>query len=159
MPTRDELIAAQEPMAFFSHDSNAAYDVKCQRLIHRRGWDGYGRWWRLCEYLAATKGHRIAFETEEDAIILAGVLGFGQSGAFDEYMAIDDCKSFVSELLDIGLIDRDEDGFLTNLRMLENALYFGRQRTNGRKGGRPRKNKNDGNSAGQEVQTHDYQTR
>ena len=142
---------AQEPMTFFSHDSNASQDVKCQRLIHRRGYDGYGRWWRLCEYLAAIKGHRIAFETEEDALILAGVLGFGQSGAFDEYMAIEDCKSFVEELLDIGLLERDEDGFLTNFRMLKNALYFGRQRANGRKGGRPRKNSQNNNSAGQEV--------
>ena len=91
MPTREETTAAQEPMAFFSHDANASQDVKCQRLIHRRGYDGYGRWWRLCEYLAATKGHRIAFETEEDELILAGVLGFGQSGAFDEYMATKSC--------------------------------------------------------------------
>lgn len=151
MPTREETTAAQEPMAFFSHDSNASQDVKCQRLIHRWGYDGYGRWWRLCEYLAATKGHRIAFETEEDALILAGVLGFRQSGAFDEYMAIEDCKSFVEELLDIGLLERDEDGFLTNFRMLKNALYFGRQRANGRKGGRPRKNSQNNNSAGQEV--------
>lgn len=100
---------------------------------------------------SATKGHRIAFETEEDALILAGVLGFGQSGAFDEFMAIEDCKSFVSELLDIGLLERDPDGFLTNFRMLKNALYFGRQRANGRKGGRPRKNPKNNDSAGQEV--------
>lgn len=151
MPTSAELSAAQEPMAFFSHDSNAAQDVKCQRLIHRRGWDGYGRWWRLCEYLAATKGHSIAFETEEDALILAGVLGFGQTGAFDEYVAIEDCKSYVSELLDIGLLERDENGCLKNSRMQKNSLYFGRQRANGRKGGRPRKNSKSNNSAGQEV--------
>ena len=150
MPTMEEMTAAQEPMAFFSHDSNASQDVKCQRLIHRRGYDGYGRWWRLCEYLAATKGHRIPFETEEDALILAGVLGFRQTGAFDEYMEIEDCKSFVEELLDIGLLERDQ-GFLTNSRMLKNALYFGRQRANGRKGGRPRKNTKDNDSAGQEV--------
>ena len=66
-------------------------------------------------------------------------------------MAIEDCKSFVEELLDIGLLERDEDGFLTTLRMLKNALYFGRQRANGRKGGRPRKNSQNNNSAGQEV--------
>ncbi len=151
MPTSAELGAAQEPMAFFPHDSNAAQDVKCQRLIHRRGWDGYGRWWRLCEYLAATKGHSIAFETEEDALILAGVLGFGQTGAFDEYVAIEDCKSYVSELLDIGLLERDENGCLKNSRMQKNSLYFGRQRANGRKGGRPRKNSKNNDSAGQEV--------
>lgn len=151
MTTRDETTAAQEPMSFFSHDSNAHQDLKCQRLIHRRGYEGYGRWWRLCEYLAATKGHCIAFETEEDVLILAGVLGFGQPGAFDEYMAIDDCRSFVDELLDVGLLERDEDGSLTNSRMLKNALYFGRQRANGRKGGRPRKRAKSNDSEGKEA--------
>lgn len=150
MPTR-EATASQEPMAYFSHDSNAFDDDKCKRLIRRRGWDGYGRWWRLCEYMAAQKGHRIAFETEEDVSILAGVLGFGQTGAFDEYVAIEDCKSFVACLLDIGLLERDEDGRLLNMRMLKNALYFGRQRVNGRKGGRPRKNAKNNDSAGQGV--------
>lgn len=150
MPSEVEKLA-QEPMGFFPHDSNAAQDVKCQRLIHRRGWDGYGRWWRLCEYLAATKGHRLAFETEEDALILASVLGFGQGGAFDDYVAIEDCKSFVLELLDIGLLESDGDGFLKNSRMQSNAVYFGKQRANGRKGGRPRKNSVASKTTGQEV--------
>ena len=151
MATHEERAAALEPMAFFKHDSNASQDVKCQRLIHRRGWDGYGRWWRLCEYLAATKGHRIAFQTEEDALILSGVLGFNKGAAFDEYVAIEDCKSFVSELLDIGLIKQASDGYLESARMLENALYFGKQRANGRKGGRPRKNAVQNVTTGQEV--------
>lgn len=150
MPSVVERLA-MEPMSFFPHDANASQDVKCQRLIHRRGWDGYGRWWRLCEYLAAISGHRIAFETEEDALILAGVLGFGQSGAFDEFMAIEDCKSFVSELLDIGLLTHDAEGFLKNSRMQNNALYFGKQRANGRKGGRPRKSTVTSKTTGQEV--------
>lgn len=150
MPSEVEKLA-MEPMSFFPHDANAAQDVKCQRLIHRRGYDGYGRWWRLCEYLAATSGHRIAFETEEDTLILAGVLGFGQTGAFDEYVAIEDCKSFISELLDIGLLTRDEEGFLKNSRMQNNALYFGKQRFNGRKGGRPRKDAVVSKTTGYEV--------
>ena len=86
-----------------------------------------------------------------EALILAGVLGFSQGGAFDEYVAIEECRSYVSELLDIGLLERDENGCLHNLRMQKNALYFGRQRANGRKGGRPRKNAENNNSAGQEV--------
>lgn len=150
MPS-DVATLAQEPMSFFPHDSNASQDIKCQRLIRRRGWDGYGRWWRLCEYLAATKGHRLAFETDEDVLILADVLGFGQGGAFDELMAIDDCKSYVSELLDVGLLTRDPDGFLKNSRMQNNAVYFGKQRANGRKGGRPRKDAVTSKTTGQEV--------
>ena len=142
---------AQEPMSFFPHDANASQDVKCQRLIHRCGWDGYGRWWRLCEYMAATKGHRISFRTDEDAIILAGVLGFHGGGAFDELMASEDCKAFVSTLVDIGLLESDGDGFLKNSRMQSNAVYFGRQRANGRKGGRPRKSQANDNVAAKGV--------
>lgn len=148
MPSKDEIDASQEPMAFFPHDANAAQDVKCQRLIHRCGLEGYGRWWLLCEYLAMTKGHRIAFETEEDALILASVLRFGNGAAFDECMVVDDCKSYVSTLLDIGLLERDENGMLDNSRMQKNSLYFARQRVNGRKGGRPRKNRQDNETAG-----------
>lgn len=150
MPSEVERLA-QEPMAFFPHDANAFQDVKCQRLIHRRGWDGYGRWWRLCEYMASTKGHRIAFDTEEDALILSGVLGFVSGHAFNEIIAIDDCRSYIEELLDIGLLERDSDGFLKNSRMQNNAVYFGKQRANGRKGGRPRKNAVVSKTTGQEV--------
>lgn len=149
MPSEVER-RAQEPMKFFPHDANAASDPKCQRLLHRRGYDGYGRWWRLCEYMAAISGHKVPFGTEEDVLILAGVLGFGSGNAFDEFVAIDECKSFVSELIDVGLLESDENGFLKNSRMENNAIYFGRQRANGRKGGRPRKNSAVSKSTGQE---------
>ena len=142
---------ADEPMSFFPHDADAAQDVKCQRLIHRRGWDGYGRWWRLCEYMAAQSGHRIAFETEEDALILAGVLGFGGGAAFDDLIAVEECRSYVSELIDVGLLQRGADGLLENSRMQNNALYFGKQRHNGRKGGRPRKGSVASKSTGREA--------
>lgn len=142
---------AMEPMAFFPHDATASQDVKCQRLLRRRGWDGYGRWWRLCEYLAATKGHKFSFETEEDVLIMADVLGFGGGQMYDELIAIEDCKSYVGELVDIGLLERDGNGFLENSRMKNNAVYFGKQRANGRKGGRPRKNAITSKTTGQEV--------
>ena len=150
MPTREETTEAQKPMAFFKHISNASQTEECLKLLLRRGYDGYGRWW-LCEHLATIKGHRMKFETDEDVRIIARTLGFEQAGAFDEFMAIEDCKSFVSDLLDIGLLERDSDGFLTNSMILENALYLARQRANGRKGGRPRKNTKNNDSAGQEV--------
>lgn len=142
---------AEEPMSFFPHDANAAQDVKCRRLMRRRGFDGYGRWWRLCEYLATIKGHKLAFETEEDVLIAADVLGFGGGAAFDEYLAIDECKSFVGDLVDIGLLETDGDGSLMNRRMLNNALYFGRQRFNGRRGGRPKKDSVTSKATGQEA--------
>ena len=133
MPTREETTAAQEPMAFFSHDSNASQNVKCQRLIHRRGYDGYGRWWRLCEFMAGTKGHTIPFQTDEDVVIIAQMLGFEGDGALDA------CKAYMGDLLEIGLLENDGDGTLRNRRMERNSVYFGRQRANGRKGGKSKK--------------------
>ena len=58
MSARDDAAVAErarEPMAFFSHDSHAASDIKCRRLIRRFGMEGYGRWWLLCELLAAAR--------------------------------------------------------------------------------------------------------
>lgn len=132
---------AAEPMAFFPHDAGAHADIKCQRLIRRCGWEGYGRWWRLCELMAATKGHMIELGTDEDALILADVLGFPAATAADEKQAIEDVRKYVGTLLDIGLLTADGTGTLKSSRMLDNAVYFGRQRANGRKGGRPRKSK------------------
>lgn len=137
--TTDVERYAQEPMLYFPHDSTAASDIKCQRLIFRLGYEGYGRWWRLCEHMAATKTHRVPFETDEDVLILAQVLGFG-GGSFDSLTAIEDCRGFVLTLLEIGLLTTDKNGLLKNSRMDNNALYFGKQKANGHKGGRPRKN-------------------
>lgn len=136
MATRKDAEAirerASEPMAFFTHDSNAAGDIKCRRLIHRCGLEGYGRWWLLCEILAATEGHAMPVETEEDMIILAEALRF--TGPDD----VRACRSFVEVMAEIGLV-RLEDGEVVSDRMFRNAEYFGRQRHNGGKGGRPRK--------------------
>lgn len=130
---------AAEPMMYFPHDANAASDIKCQRLIMRNGFDGYGRWWRLCEHLAASKGHAVPFKTDEDKLILGQVLGLG-GGVYDELYTIEQTSGFVEGLLDLGLLVKDENDLLFSPRMVENSMYFGRQRANGRKGGRPKKN-------------------
>lgn len=126
-------------MAYFPHDSNASNDIKCQRLIRRLGWSGYGRWWRVCELLASNKGHVIPFSTEEDKLILGDVLQFGDGSNFCELLCIEEVTAFVDQLLSIGLLQTDENGCLENPRMHENALSFGKKRAAGRKGGRPRK--------------------
>lgn len=138
MPNASEL--AQDRLAYFPHDSNASNDIKCQRLIRRLGWSGYGRWWRVCELLASNKGHVIPFSTEEDKLILGDVLQFGDGFNFCELLCIEEVTAFVDQLLSIGLLQTDENGCLENPRMHENALSFGKKRAAGRKGGRPRKN-------------------
>ncbi|RGK64694.1 DUF4373 domain-containing protein [Collinsella sp. TF10-11AT] len=132
---------AQDPMAWFQHDANASLDIKCQRLIMRHGNAAYGTYWRLCELLARTKHHALPVETDEDWLILATQIGLRSSGAFDETLSINQTRDFIDCLLEIGLLVRDGKGRIESERMQRNALYFGSQRANGAKGGRPRKNK------------------
>lgn len=131
---------ASEPMAFFPHDSNASSDIKCRRLIRRLGVEGYGRFWILCEVLASTNGHALSVESEEDLLVIADALHF-RYGSFDEAMVLEDCKTFIDTLLEFGLLQLRDDGKIISKRMSDNSLYFGQQRHNGRKGGRPRKKK------------------
>lgn len=138
MPSADELAA--DRLAYFPHDSNAANDIKCQRLLMRQGWSGYGRWWRVCELLASNKGHVIPFANSEDRLLLGKALQFGTGGVFDDLMCDEEVTAFVNDLLDMGLLQADENGCLENPRMHKNALSFGKKRAAGRKGGRPRKN-------------------
>lgn len=138
MPSADELAA--DRLAYFPHDSNAANDIKCQRLLMRQGWSGYGRWWRVCELLASNKGHVIPFANSEDRLLLGKALQFGTGGVFDDLMCDEEVTAFVNDLLDMGLLQADENGCLENSRMHKNALSFGKKRAAGHKGGRPRKN-------------------
>lgn len=131
MVTSSDIEAeAARPMKYFSHDSNAAQDIKCRRLLRRLGMEGYGRWWRLCELLAATDGHKLGIETEEDAEIIAEELHLDGHGELMEYLRV---------LADVGLIHMDGDGGVWSERMMTNAEYFGKLRANGKRGGRPRK--------------------
>lgn len=132
MATAREIEAeAARPMKYFSHDSNAAQDIKCRRLLRRLGMEGYGRWWRLCELLAATDGHKLSIETEEDAEIIAEELHLDGHQELMRYLQV---------LVDVGLIHMPGDGYVWSERMLTNAEYFGKLRANGKRGGRPRKN-------------------
>ena len=117
-------------MEWFKHDANAYSDIKCRRLLRRLGMAGYGRWWRLCEIMASTNGHKPSIETEEDAEILAEELQLDSVSELIEYLRV---------LVDVGLIDMPGDGTISSGRMMSNALTFGTNRANGRLGGRPRK--------------------
>lgn len=121
---------AAKPMDWFKHDADAYADIKCRRLLRRLGMAGYGRWWRLCEIMASTNGHRPSLESEEDAEILAEELQFDTVPELMEYLRV---------LADVGLIDMPGDGTVSSERMLSNATTFGTNRANGKLGGRPRK--------------------
>lgn len=119
-----------KPMGWFSHDSNAASDVKCRKLLRRCGMAGYGRWWRLCEMLASNSGHSVSARTEEELEMLADDL------MFDDPTELVD---FLSCLCEIGLLSGMGDGEFSSDRMMENAAKFGKKRAAGKMGGRPRK--------------------
>ncbi len=125
-------------MAYFSHDSNAAQDFKCQKLLARWGNEGYGAWWRLCEMLASATGHALTVQTAEEWMIVARQTGMlVDSGDCLEMTG--KCKEFMGDLVEIGLLDRDDSGTISSRRMLKNARVLGTQKAAGAKGGRPRK--------------------
>jgi hypothetical protein len=132
---------AARPLPYFPHDANAASDIKVMRLLRRCGFEGDGRWWRLCEMMAQTDGHAVPVAEEEDAEILADVLGFDGT---------DGLMAWLDLLADVGLIDagRLSGGEAWNGRMEKNARFVGLQRAsgkrNGRLGGRPRKDAKSG---------------
>lgn len=136
--SREALERSRDPMAYFAHDANASQDVKCQRLLLRWGNEGYGAWWRMCEMLAAETGHALRMESEEDWEIVAAAIGM-LGTPDDGFGRTDKCKAFIQDLLDIGLVAQDENHLISSARMNKNALYFGVQRANGARGGRPRK--------------------
>lgn len=129
---------ALEPMAFFPHDSNASGDIRCRKLIRRLGVEGYGRWWLLCELLASTSGHALPMDDDDDAYVVAEALRFDVSG-YGDMTAVEECRGFIEELVSIGLLRVTGDGEIYSERMMRNGEYFGRQRANGAKGGRPKK--------------------
>lgn len=136
----DEAVRSLEPMAFFPHDSNAAGDIKCRKLVRRFGVEGYGRWWLLCELLAATSGHALPMAEEDDVYVVAEALRF-PIASFGDMRAVEDCRAFVEALVEIGLLRVNDAGEVYSQRMMRNGEYFGRQRANGARGGRPRKRK------------------
>jgi hypothetical protein len=132
MTERDVMSEAAKPLPYFSHDSNAAEDIKSRRLIRRGGYEAYGRWWRLCELMAFNTGHRIPISTNEDMDILCDDLKFSTRK---------DLMDFVQMLTDVGLVSVDAlgDGELASERMDRNAAAVGKQRAAGKLGGRPKK--------------------
>lgn len=116
----DPTEASMEPLSYFPHDSDAARDPKCVRLIRRRGMAGYGRWMRLCELMAAQRGHHVPFATDEDVGIVADELMCGARAA----------RELAAELADVGLLDAESlgRGTLYSERMGRNALEVGSKR-------------------------------
>ena len=134
MATRQEIEAeAAKPLAWFQHDTDAANDMKLEQVIDEFGMVGYGRWWRLCEMLAAETGHRLEVGNERVARIMARRLK----------CSVSDMMKFVIFLHDVELVTMNGDGFISNERMNRQAERTGTNRANGRRGGRPKRRAED----------------
>lgn len=130
MATRQEVEAeAAKPLAWFQHDTDAANDMKLEQVIDEFGMVGYGRWWRLCEMLAAETGHRLEVGNERVARIMARRLKCSTA----------DMMKFIIFLADVGLVTMPGDGYISNERMNRQAELTGARRANGKLGGRPRR--------------------
>ena len=103
--------------------------MKLEQVIDEFGMIGYGRWWRLCEMLAAETGHRLEIGNERVARIVSRRLKCSTS----------DMMKFIIFLHDIDLVTMNGDGFISNERMNRQAEQAGAKRANGRLGGRPKK--------------------
>lgn len=123
--------AAAAPLKYFSHDAHLADSTACRRFIRRCGPDGYGRYMRLLERLAAEEGHVIDVLDTESQYLLADELWFG-----DNLSAL---RQFLKDLSECGLVQMFGDGVIKSPVVDEAALYFGKRRAIGATGGRPKK--------------------
>lgn len=109
---------AMEPLVWFPHDADAAADPKTRRVMRRFGAAGYGRWWLLCEALAAAPGHALPVATDNDRENLAITLDMGGG---------EEAVGFLSFLADVGLVSSDGERVWSD-RMNRNALRSGTTR-------------------------------
>lgn len=123
--------AAAAPLKYFTHEAHLADSTACRRFIRRCGPDGYGRFMRLLERLAAEEGHVIDVLDTESQYLLADELWFG-----DNLAAL---GQFLKDLSECGLIQMFGDGAIKSHVVDESAMYFGKRRAIGSTGGRPRK--------------------
>lgn len=131
--SKKELTAA--PLRYFPHDADALQDEKCQRLVHRYGAAGYGRFWMLCERLAAVDGHAIPYGDDDSNAILAKWLLFDDVG---------ECVEFVEFLLRATLCtkfapkNKNSPWLISSNRMDKQAEKIGNMRANAQKARRKR---------------------
>lgn len=118
----DEALDA--PMDYVIHDTNASFDDKLRIAAADGGWAFYGMWWRLVELLTAKDGHCYDVSTERGWRFLA--LDMGNFTP----VSIDECKQFVTTLLDYGLLDGDsyrEFGHVASRRVIRNAEGYAKK--------------------------------
>jgi hypothetical protein len=114
---------------WFRHDSNASRDPKILEMRSIWGYEGYGIFWALIEYLREQDDYKLKVSEKYGYKPLAGVLGCDPdklTGLIDDLV-----KEF--ELLVF------EDGFLFSNSLINRMVKWETNKANGAKGGRPKK--------------------
>ena len=120
---------AAKPLAFFRHDTDASLDVSIQILLDELGMEGYGRWWRLLEFLAYSDEHKANVQDPRICRILAKALMCDEAA---------DLFGFLGYLAELDLIVMQDDGWVFSRRLNSDAERVAKLRVNGAKGGRPK---------------------
>lgn len=114
-----------KPLAYFPHDADAFEDDSLYQLWEEEGYEGYGKWWRLCELLADRKGHGYPVRG-----------GFGRL-AYDMRLEVEECERFIRRLLALHLLSEESlegAGMVRSKRMMANDEYAAEQRAKRRLG-------------------------
>lgn len=101
--------ALSEPMRYLKHESNAHDDDELYRMVHDNGMAYYGWYWLLVELLVGRRYHY--YDVSDDA----GWRRLAHDMSCMRDMSVDDCKTFVNELYNYDLINREQ---LTELSRL-----------------------------------------
>lgn len=94
-------------MKWFKHDADAHADAKLRKVRLKYGMQGYGLYWYCLELIArGVEKHRLTFELEHDAELIAHDTGIGRE-------MVEDMMRFMAE---IGLFEQS-CGVITCLKM------------------------------------------
>ena len=94
--------AENEPIKFIKHDNRAHDDDALSQLTSMRGMEYYGWYWLLAELLAGRKRHYYDVSTDYGWKRLAHDMSCMCE------MSVKECKQFITDLRDSGLINRDQ---------------------------------------------------
>ena len=110
---------------WFPHDSNAKRDLKMIRLRTKMGYEGIGIFWSLIEMLREIPGYRLPVSDVDMAAVDLG-------------LDADKTQEAIDLFCEIGLLTH-ERGHYQSKSLTSRMETWEKQKANGKKGGRPRK--------------------
>lgn len=90
-------------LSFIIHPSSYGARPELTALILARGYEAYGRYWRLAEMVAGGKTCGISYESACASKVFMGVLGFE---------TLEELKGFIDALIEYGAASIDSSGDL-----------------------------------------------